>query len=345
MSRILAAISGGVDSASAALKLIEEGHEVEAAILRLHGNAEDSIKEAEKVAAFLGIPLHVLDERDFFRNTVIKYFVETYENCMTPNPCIYCNRHCKFPKILEFAEANGFDYIATGHYARIEEINGQHCILRGTDPKKDQSYMLYRLSEEQLSKIIFPLGALTKEEVRKYAESKGLTNANAPDSQDICFLPEGDYGSFVEARSEKGKTPGEFTDTEGRVMGTHKGLIHYTVGQRKGLGLALPAPMYVMAKDREQNRVILCSDEELYKHHVAADKIRLYEDFPDNAEEAIPVTCKIRYSHNENAGKAYVKGEQLFVNFESPVRAPAPGQSLVMYEGDRVLGGGIICRS
>ncbi len=342
MSKVLAALSGGVDSAVAAHLLIEEGHEVAGAILRLHDEADGSVEAAKRVAESLGIQLFVLDERKFFEETVIRYFVDHYENCLTPNPCVYCNKHCKFEKLVEFADANGYDFVATGHYARIEDRGGRKVILRGKDRKKDQSYMLYRLTDEQRGKVMFPLGGMTKDEVREEAMRAGLANAKAPDSQDICFLPGGDYAAFVEARATKGTEPGNFVDTTGKVLGRHKGLIHYTVGQRKGLGLALAAPMYVLRKDAERNEVVLCSNDELFTSRVRARLVCIDRPLPDSPDDAIKVTAKIRYSQIETPGRAYMQGSELVVDFDVPVRAPAAGQSLVMYDEEAVVGGGII---
>lgn len=344
MPKILVAMSGGVDSTVAAAILKEEYGSVEGAYLILHEGYENDVERAKKAAEQLSIPLHVIDGRDYFRRTVIEDFITSYEDGKTPNPCVFCNRNCKFALLLGWALEHGFDRVATGHYAaRVIIENGRYAIRKGRDRSKDQSYMLYQLTQEQLSKIMFPLGELMKTEVREIAEDLGLENAQARDSQDICFIPEGDYAAFLEKegiRDPKNNEPGNFVDTKGNVLGQHKGLIHYTIGQRKGLGLSLPAPLYVCEKKKETNEVVLCSNEELFKKQVFAEQVHLMA--LESLSAPIRVTAKIRYSQGETAGTALLVDEKLIVMFDEGVRAPTPGQSLVLYDEEIVLGGGII---
>ncbi len=352
MSRILVAMSGGVDSTVTAKLLMEEGHKVAGATLLLHDAGIRAVEDAKVVAKELGIAHYVIDEREFFKESVIKNFVEGYENCETPNPCVYCNKNCKFELMIRAARKLGFEYVASGHYASIihNENTGRYEIHKGKDLHKDQSYVLYKLTQEQLSKIIMPLGVYTKDEIREIATKENLYNADAKDSQDICFIPDGDYAKFIkeyyEAReintSERtGFIPGKFVDTNGKVLGEHKGLINYTVGQRKGLGLSLPEPLYVKEKNKNTNEVVLCDNDELFVKEVEASDFNFVSI--ETIKDQIMVSAKIRYSQNETKGIAYLRDGKLVVVFEEGVRAPAKGQSVVMYDKDAVVGGGVIC--
>lgn len=344
MSRILVAMSGGVDSTVTAHLMKEKYGEVEGAILSLHKDNEKDIESAKKVSDQLGIKLNIIDGREHFKNTVIKDFVTSYEKCITPNPCIYCNKNCKFELLLKWAKENGFDYVASGHYAKIEKLeNGRYGIFKGKDKAKDQSYVLYQLSQEQLSKIIMPLGDYTKDEIRQIASELKLENAQAKESQDICFIPDGDYAAFIESVGVENKDSnkkGNFVDRAGNVLGEHKGLIHYTIGQRKGLGLSLKSPMYVCEKRPWSNEVVLCDNESLFKKRVIARDV----NFVGMESLLMPtkVSAKVRYSQNETEAMALLVDDKLVVMFDEGVRAPAAGQSIVMYDGDLVLGGGII---
>ena len=271
-------------------------------------------------------------------------FVNTYRNGGTPNPCIDCNRNLKFKGLLSYAEELGADVIATGHYARINhnEDTGRWELLKASDDNKDQSYVLYSLLQDQLAHTLFPLGELSKTEVRAIAEKAGFINARKPDSQDICFVPDGDYAAFIERYRGKTYPPGDFIDPEGRVLGAHKGIIRYTVGQRKGLGIALQKPAYVCRVDPAENTVTLGSNEDLFSREVTAKKIALAspEIF---AAGAVRCKAKIRYRQKEEWAEAALTGEDaLSVLFDQPQRAVTRGQALVLYDGDRVLGGGVI---
>ncbi len=347
--KVMVGMSGGVDSAISALLLKKEGYDVTGVNCRFFCHSDESAftdtEDARAVAKKVGIPFQVLDFTEEFKKTVIGNFISVYEGGATPNPCIVCNKHLKFGSLMAEAEKQGFDYIATGHYAQCgyDESSGRYYLKKGADASKDQSYVLYCLTQHQLSHTLFPLGSMTKEEAREIALSENLVNARKKDSQDICFIPDGDYGSFIEGWLNKTYPTGNFVNTEGKILGTHKGIIRYTVGQRRGLGLALPAPMYVKEKDVENNRVILCSNEELFTRQVEATDINLITC--NRLDASIRVKARTRYSHKEQWARVWQTGENtIHAEFEEPVRAVTAGQSLVLYDGDYVVGGGIIVR-
>ncbi len=352
MSKILVAMSGGVDSTVTAKLLMDKGHKVAGATLLLHDAGLKAVEDAKIIAKELGIAHYVIDERKFFEESVIKNFIEGYENCETPNPCIFCNKNCKFELMIRAANQLGFELVASGHYASIayNENTKRYEIHKGKDLHKDQSYVLYKLTQDQLSKIIMPLGTYTKDEIRKIASDANFHNADAKDSQDICFIPDGDYAKFIEdyyslketnINNRVGFVPGKFVDLHGNTLGEHKGLIHYTVGQRKGLGLSLPEPLYVKEKIKNTNEVVLCTNDELFVKEVEASDFNLVS--VKDITTPILVSAKIRYSQNETKGLAFIRDGKLVVIFEEGVRAPAKGQSLVMYKKDSIVGGGIIC--
>lgn len=345
MKKTLIAMSGGVDSAVAALMIKNMGHECLGGIMHLHdcGETESSIADAGKIADRLGFALEVFDFREDFKEKVIGNFIKSYENGATPNPCIDCNRYFKFAGLLLECDRLGFDFLATGHYAQIEysEQRGRYLLKRAADPQKDQSYVLYSLTQPQLSRVIFPLGGYSKPEIRALAEENGFVNANKKDSQDICFVPDGDYVKVIKERTDKNYPEGDFVTTDGRVLGRHKGIIGYTIGQRRGLGLALPAPMYVCGKDTENNRVILCSNEELFKGEINVCDMN-YIMF-DSPVEPFRAAVKIRYNQQATPATVIPTGENSAkIVFDTPQRAPAKGQAAVMYDGDYVIGGGTI---
>ena len=356
MKKALIAMSGGVDSSVAALIMKEKGYDCIGITMKLYDSETgqacrsrtcctlEDVEDARQVASALSIPYYVLNFKDDFQKKVILPFVETYENGGTPNPCIRCNRFMKHEKLYKKAEELGCDYIVTGHYARIryDEEKQRYLLLTAKDEKKDQSYVLYFLNQEQLKHSIFPLGEFeTKEEVRAIAEKNGFFNADKPDSQDICFVTSGSYGDFLEKFRGKPYPKGYFVDEEGHKLGKHKGIIRYTIGQRKGLGLALKEPMYVAGKNLEKNQVILTKGPTLYSEALEA------EDFNwismDPPKEEYPVTVKTRYNAKAVPAFVSVKEENnVFLRFEKPERAIAAGQAVVLYDGEIVVGGGTI---
>lgn len=351
----LIAMSGGVDSSVAAYLMNREGYECKGVTMRLFANEDvgipmehtccglDDIEDAKKVCERIGIEHHVYNFSGMFRERVIEPFIDCYENGRTPNPCIECNRYLKFEKLFERAEKLGLYYVVTGHYVRtyFDEESGRYMLKKAADPSKDQSYVLYSMTQQQLSKVKFPLGEYSKSEIRAIAEKEGFVNAAKPDSQDICFVKDGKYVDFIEGYTGKKYPPGDFVDTEGKVLGTHKGIISYTVGQRKGLGLSLKEPMYVKEIDTANNRVVLARDEELFSKVLYADNINLIS-VPELSGE-VRVKAKVRYRHTEDDAVARIENGLLRVEFDRPQRAITKGQAVVLYDGENVFGGGTIC--
>ena len=355
--KALIAMSGGVDSSVAAKLMLDAGYECVGCTMKLwdadDGEADeagaktccslDDTLDARSVAARLGMPFYAFNFKSDFERDVICPFVSSYGAGETPNPCIECNRRLKFGRLLDRAEELGCDKLATGHYARVEQdANGRYVLKKAIDAAKDQSYVLYMLGQRELSRLCLPLGELTKPQVREIAAANGFINAGKPESQDICFVPDGDYASFI-ARRGVAAEPGEFVDTAGRVLGEHRGIIHYTVGQRKHLGIALGRPVFVVAVDAERNRVILGDEEELYSREA------IVRDFSWVSGEAPtePLRCaaKIRYRKPEQAATATVEADgSVRLVFDEPQRAICPGQAAVLYCGEAVLGGGRIVR-
>ena len=339
---VLAAMSGGVDSAAAAYLLLQDGCCVLGGTLFLQDSGNAEIRDAQAVAARLGIEHRVFDLREEFSRMVIAPFIAAYERGETPNPCVLCNRTVKFGLLAEQADALGCDVLATGHYVRREQDTaGRWLLRRAADLTKDQSYMLYSLSQKQLARVRFPLGELTKAEVREIAENAGFVNARKRDSQDICFIPDGDYAGFLERQHGGPYPPGDFRTLDGRVVGQHRGLIRYTVGQRKGLGLALPAPLYVCAKHTADNSVVLGDNDALFSRTLHAHSINFIPF--DRLTQPIRLQAKVRYAQTAQWATAeQLDTDLLRVEFDEPQRAIAPGQSVVLYDGDYVIGGGII---
>jgi tRNA-specific 2-thiouridylase len=363
--KALIAMSGGVDSSVAAWLMLEQGYECIGVTLKLFNNDDvdgteqhshasgtaahkgccslADINDARSVAHRLDIPHYVLNFGDDFRDQVIRRFIKTYEEGATPNPCIDCNRYIKFERLLERSKQLGFDTIVTGHYARVEKDpgSGRFLLKKAVDQKKDQSYVLYATTREQLSCCRFPLGNLTKQEVRVIAEERGFINAAKHDSQDICFVPDGDYGSFIERYTGKHFPPGDILDSKGVVIGRHCGLVRYTLGQRRGLGVAAGTPLYVAGKSLEDNTITLDSGEALYTSFLTADRINLIAC--EKLEKPLKVRVKTRYLQTEQDGVLEQTGEDsIRVDFDKPQRAVTPGQAVVCYDGDVVVGGGTI---
>ena len=340
--KILVALSGGVDSSAAAALLLDGGHSVGGAVMRLcPGAGEDPSADARAAAQKLGIPFYLFDMREEFYKNVIFDFLKTYEEGKTPNPCIVCNKTMKFGVFIDEAERLGYNKIATGHYAKVKNDGGRYLLYTSDCAEKDQSYVLWSLSQRALSKLVLPLGNLSKEEAREAARASGLENANKKESQDICFVPDGDYAGFILRETGKTFESGAFTDEAGNILGTHKGIIHSTVGQRRGLGLALPAPLYVKAKDVSNNRVILSPNEGLFSDSLTADKVNWIAF--DTLERPVRLEAKIRYSAKKTACTVTPLGEdRISVVFDEPQRAISPGQSVVFYDKDLLCGGGII---
>lgn len=355
MKKAMIAMSGGVDSSVAALLVKQAGYDCMGVTLRLYDNEDagiskektccslDDVNDARSVAGRLDMPFYVFNFTENFRSEVMNRFVAAYERGETPNPCIDCNRYVKFGKLMHRAKEIGCDYVATGHYAQVEfdSASGRWLLKKGLDETKDQSYVLYSLTQEELAHLLLPLGGLTKEQARKIAEENGFVNAKKRDSQDICFVPDGDYAAFIERYADKKFAPGEFIGTGGEHYGTHKGIIHYTVGQRKGLGLSFPQPMYVCRLDTEKNEVVLGRHEELFSREVTVRDINLIS--VEKIDKPMRVKAKVRYRHTEQPATVIQTGEdELKVIFDEPQRAITKGQALVMYSGDIVVGGGVI---
>jgi len=350
MKKAIVAMSGGVDSSVSAFLCVEKGFKCMGATMKLYngyGNYESTccttsdIEDAKAVCDRLGISHNVYNFTEDFDEKVIKNFIDAYENGATPNPCIECNRHLKFKKLFDKMKELKHDYVVTGHYARIEKTGDRYLLKKAIDSSKDQSYVLYSMTQDQLAHTLFPLGEYEKTYARDIAEKNGFINARKHDSQDICFVPDGDYASFIEKYNNKTYPSGNFIDKSGKILGEHKGIIRYTIGQRKGLGLSLPAPMYVCCKDVAKNQVVLCSNEELFSSSLDATDFNWIAY--DNPPHIIKAKARIRYNQVEEPATIFVTGENTaHIEFDSPQRAIAKGQAVVVYDGDTVLGGGTI---
>lgn len=341
MEKAIIAMSGGVDSSVATYLMMDKGYDLSGVTLSLYSDNSEDINDAKKICNKFGIEHTVLDLKTEFCDTVIADFINAYENSRTPNPCIVCNRRIKFGRLLDYGLDNGFNTLVTGHYAIVEKSGDRYILKKGKDKNKDQSYMLYSLTQEQLSHTVLPLGTLTKAEVRELAEENGLITARKSDSQDICFIPDGKYAEFIEDYLGKTYPHGDFVDLDGKVWGTHKGLIRYTIGQRKGLGLALPKPMYVCSLCPENNTVILGDNKDLFTTTLTASDVNLIAC--SRLEKPITCEAKVRYSQSAQSATVWqTENDKIRVEFDMPQRAITAGQSVVLYDGDTVIGGGTI---
>lgn len=349
--KIMVGMSGGVDSSVAAYLLKKQGYEVTGVTFKLWDDptlesgccSADDMRDAAYVCQQLGIPHYVLNYKDLFRQEVVGPFAEEYLRGRTPNPCISCNRYIKFGAFSHKLRELGFDLMATGHYAccGYNEATGRWELKRAIHPEKDQSYVLYNLTQEQLAMLRLPLGEYSKPEIRAIAEESGLVVAKKPDSQDICFVPDGDYAKFIEQYTGRKSKPGDFVDMEGNILGRHKGIIHYTLGQRRGLGIPAAARLYVCDISPKTNQVVLGSNEDLFHTELTAEKVNLISC--ESLKEPMRLKAKIRYRHPEQDAVAWqTEDGVLHVRFDKPQRAITKGQAVVLYDGDIVVGGGVI---
>ena len=353
--KVVVGMSGGVDSSVAAYLLKEQGYDVIGVTMQIWQDEEETVQEenggccglsavedARRVAAALDIPYYVMNFKKEFQKYVIDYFMDEYLNGRTPNPCIACNRYVKWEALLTRSMEIGADYIATGHYARIDVLpNGRYAIKHSATRMKDQTYALYNLTQDQLKRTLMPVGEYSKEEIRAIAEKIHLKVASKPDSQDICFVPDGDYADFIRRESKKEVPEGNFVSTDGKILGRHKGITHYTVGQRKGLGLSLGHPAFVLEIRPETNEVVIGTNEESMTRFVKANRLNFMA--VEDIEGEMRAFGKIRY--NPKGAPCTVKrtgDDEILCTFDEPVRAVTPGQALVLYDGDYVLGGGTI---
>ncbi len=356
MGKILIAMSGGVDSSVAALLVKQEGYECVGCTMRLFDKSDEELSkeyscgkpsdadDAHAVAESIGFEHYVANMQGAFKEKVIDRFIQCYEDGITPNPCVICNRYMKFEALYNKALELGCDKIATGHYARVEKRGERYVLRKAVDHKKDQSYVLYSLSQEQLSHTIFPLGGMTKDEIRAIAEREGFVTAHKKESQDICFVPDGNYVGFIERERGKSFESGNFVDMDGNVLGPHKGIQCYTIGQHKRLGICLNKKAYVYSIDPETNTVVLCDNEDLFEREVIVDEFNWTSGvIPSDAENGFRCAAKIRYNHHEQPAVAYLQEDgSVKLVFDEAQRAVTPGQSAVLYDGDVVVGGGII---
>lgn len=349
--KVVIGLSGGVDSAVAAYLLKKEGYEVIGVMLNISQNDEiyllheggccslSSVLDARKVAELLEIPFYVLNYKKVFKEKIVDYFVDDYINGNTPNPCIECNRHIKFGNFLKSARSLGADYVATGHYGIVENVNGKFVLKKGVDQKKDQTYMLHVLTQDQLKYVLMPCGKYTKEQVRSIAKEIGMDIHNKKDSEEICFVPDGNHGKFISEIKEIKE--GNFIDKNGKILGTHKGIVYYTIGQRKGLNLSLGKPAYVIEIREKTNEIVIGDEEDIFFQNAIIDNINIISG--DDFEKIENIQAKIRYQAKPCGASVYTMGDgRAKVVFEEKQRALTRGQSLVIYDNDIVIGGGVI---
>ncbi len=351
--KALIAMSGGVDSSVAAYLMKEAGYECVGVTMKLYDNDDigmerektccslKDIDDARAVCYKLDIPYYVVNFKDDFKAKVMDPFITCYQNGMTPNPCIECNRHLKFEHLYRRAREMDCDVIVTGHYAKVVQTeDGRYHLRKGVDNSKDQSYVLYSLTQEQLAHTVFPLGDYNKDQIREIAREQGFFNANKHDSQDICFIPDGNYRTFIEESTGKKSEPGDFVNQQGEIVGQHKGYYCYTIGQRKGLGISAPAPYYVTDIIPAENKVIVGSNDDLFKTHLIAEDFNWIEE---NGTKIQPLKARIRYHQVEKEASAQILEDgRVSITFEEPQRAITKGQAVVLYSDDTVVGGGTI---
>ncbi len=357
VKKVVVGLSGGVDSSVAAYLLKKQGYEVygvtmdiwtEGAVDTVNGGClgSQAKEDARKVAETLDIPYKVVDVRGKFRENVMNYFADSYKNGETPNPCTLCNRRVKWEALFKGAELFGAEYVATGHYAKIRQLaNGRYTIANSYTAAKDQTYALCNLTQEQLRRTLLPIGDYEKSEVRKIAAEAGIEIAAKPDSMEICFIPDGDYAGYLEKEYGIAAHKGNFVDVDGNVLGEHRGIVHYTIGQRKGLGIAFGKPMFVKEIRPETNEVVLSDNEGLFNERVVAERINFMAETKEEIEGADKIyLAKIRYNHKGGDCKLSFEGDRIVAEFLEPQRASAPGQTLVVYNeaGEVVCGGRIV---
>ncbi|NWF77491.1 MAG: tRNA 2-thiouridine(34) synthase MnmA [Chloroflexi bacterium] len=338
---VAVALSGGVDSSVAALLLKEAGYELIGIHMLLSDSPQSDYQahRAEDISHVLGIPYHEVDLRKEFESCVVGYFCQEYQQGRTPNPCVACNEHVKFGLLLDKALSLGADYLATGHYARVEHSRDGHRLLKAADIARDQSYFLYTLTQEKLRHVLFPVGEYSRDEVKQVAKQAGLPAATKS-SQDICFISQRNYGAFLSQRFST--LPGDIVDAQGKKLGQHRGIAFYTVGQRHGLGLASGKPLYIVWIEPDSNRIVLGPEEELYSQKLIAHKLNWISG--KAPRDPITVTAKIRYKSKEAEATLFFRNDSVDVHFSQPQKAVTPGQAVVFYNDDEVLGGGIICQ-